>query len=468
MAGQKATRAAKSKKSYPDLFECGYLYCADCGDGSRFDEICIDLCDFVKEDSSEDCRDGYKKLFDTFDMLIEVLRKKFRRVVLRDFDVSVTKLAGGGFAYDSERKGMLDKAIGDFLSKNSRLQNSGADSFALTLTIGFGKDAVACRIAETVLSLFDVYSFKDSSLKVIFKVDKNHNLFENCLGYYLFRKALDISLKSERTSYMLCDAFDLGDVKSVIPEQTSFKSGDVGGSMCVKKISGNVSTVIVNLPRLALESAEEAKTAGSEEILRIFKSKWKVIARECRRVLADRIRKVAGSGDPLTDTPVDGVFHISDAVGTITLSLGFVGLSQAMYILEGCAYHEDIRTMLDAVCVVQYMAEYCEFASGEDRVRYVLSSRDSSKACDVFYAIDKKIRLNLPRDIHSYTPSFHIPCECKIAPLKKVQGEGVFGRYCFNEEVCVDFDSGSDISHIRQLLLQAIDSGVNILTLRKV
>lgn len=120
--------------------------------------------------------------------------------------------------------------------------------------------------------------------------------------------------------------------------------------------------------------------------------------------------------------------------------------------------------MMDSGSSLEFDAK----TDGKDRVRYVLSSRDSSKACDVFYAIDKKIRLNLPRDIHSYTPSFHIPCECKIAPLKKVQGEGVFGRYCFNEEVCVDFDSGSDISHIRQLLLQAIDSGVNILTLRKV
>ncbi|MCD4783826.1 MAG: anaerobic ribonucleoside-triphosphate reductase [Candidatus Eremiobacteraeota bacterium] len=198
---------------------------------------------------------------------------------------------------------------------------------------------------------------------------------------------------------------------------------------------GNIAQVTINLPRVAFKVAHRRKDFQVEsfrnELCRVIelcarqlKHRRDVISglkvNELPFVMGEKI--YSGSGELQWDD------SISAALEHGILSIGFVGLAEAVMILYGDSYARDEKLLDFALETLDFMQEEIQKISREFESNLVLTASSSGYAAHRFPILDRGEFSTVPmvNDKKYYTQGFGLMTDEKIPWEKKLEIEGKF------------------------------------------
>ena len=400
----------------------------------------------------------------------------------------------GGMAlanYDNDTAGIFER-IGIDVFQNEELIRSctadfiewcngthtrmGQTSYYVTLNIGLAKTESARKICFILLDEFEKSGNLVYKPNIVFKVCGGVNRHETDQNFDLYKKSLLCTAKKMIPTYLLCDSAPNKDVKpehiGIMGCRTRVVANRFGENSSIGR--GNIANISINLPRLALEAEKEYSDAADERKIEIFIEKWNRIAAITKEILLDRYYKVCSR--KLSDFPINTKHNLwlrefddcAEVFKNGTLSIGFIGLSEAIEVLTGKRFYTDKRAYETAISFVKHMREYCDKLRDEYNLNFSLLATSGELISGRFIDYDKK----LFADNHGifekgfYTNSFHVNVDSDLIAFDKIQTEGPFHEICNGgcityvelKEAPIGNDEG-----LREYVECAIKSGVHYL-----
>ena len=350
----------------------------------------------------------------------------------------------------------------------------GQTSYYVTFNVGLGTDEFSRFLTFTLLDCF--YNSGELVYKpnIVFKVHAGINRFKCDPNFDLLEKSLLCTAKKMIPTYLLCDCEA---DKNVDPLKLSIMGcrtrvvDDVHG--IIGAIGrGNIDNISINLPRLALETA--AETTDVESRIAIFKEKWVEVAEITKDILIDRFNKTCKSDISLFPTNQEyklwcediNEVGLSEAFKHGTLSLGFIGLSEAFEILTGEKYWINDKNRFTALEIVSFMRKYVDSLRDNLHMNFSLLATSGELISGRFVEIDKTLYSNDVLNKDFYTNSFHIDVDSKLPAYKKLEIEGPF--HIYSNGGCISYVELSEAPFgnaegLDELVEVAIKSGVHYL-----
>ena len=350
----------------------------------------------------------------------------------------------------------------------------GQTSYYVTFNVGLGTDEFSRFLTFTLLDCF--YNSGELVYKpnIVFKVHAGINRFKCDPNFDLLEKSLLCTAKKMIPTYLLCDCEA---DKNVDPLKLSIMGcrtrvvDDVHG--IIGAIGrGNIDNISINLPRLALETA--AETTDVESRIALFKEKWVEVAEITKDILIDRFNKTCKSDISLFPTNQEyklwcediNEVGLSEAFKHGTLSLGFIGLSEAFEILTGEKYWINDKNRFTALEIVSFMRKYVDSLRDNLHMNFSLLATSGELISGRFVEIDKTLYSNDVLNKDFYTNSFHIDVDSKLPAYKKLEIEGPF--HIYSNGGCISYVELSEAPFgnaegLDELVEVAIKSGVHYL-----
>lgn len=377
---------------------------------------------------------------------------------LKSLFSSVGNEQSGGMAlanYDNDTAEIFLR-IGVDVSKNEELIRScnadliewcndthtrmGQTSYYVTLNVGLAKNEEARKICFILLDEFEKSGDMVYKPNIVFKVAGGINRYETDKNYYLYKKSLLCTAKKMIPTYLLCDS---APNRSVNPEKigimgcrTRVVANVFGEDTSVGR--GNIANISVNLPRLALETDKECINVNEETKIKVFSEKWDRIASVTKDILIDRYIKVCKR--QLSDFPINTKHKLwlkdfGDCESVFkngTLSIGFIGLSEAIEVLTGKRFYADEHTYKVAVEFVKHMRRYCDELRDKFNLNFSLLATSGELISGRFIDYDKKIFPDRCGIFTKgfYTNSFHVNVDSDLIAFDKIRLEGPFHEMC--------------------------------------
>ena len=350
----------------------------------------------------------------------------------------------------------------------------GQTSYYVTFNVGLGTDEFSRFLTFTLLDCF--YNSGELVYKpnIVFKVHAGINRFKCDPNFDLLEKALLCTAKKMIPTYLLCDCEA---DKNVDPLKLSIMGcrtrvvDDVHG--IIGAIGrGNIDNISINLPRLAFEAA--AETTDVESRIALFKEKWLGVAKITKDILIDRFNKTCKSDISLFPTNQEYKLWcedineggLSEAFKHGTLSLGFIGLSEAYEILTGEKYWINDKNRVVALDIVSFMKKYVDSLRDNLHMNFSLLATSGELISGRFVEIDKTLYSNEVLNKDFYTNSFHIDVDSRLPAYKKLEIEGPF--HIYSNGGCISYVELSEAPFgnaegLDELVEVAIKSGVHYL-----
>lgn len=414
---------------------------------------------------------------------------------IKDLFTKLGNEQSGGMAFanfDNEISEILSSLNVDYLKHQELISDSinelilwcngnhsrmGQTSYYVTLNIGLAKDECARFIARILIENFEKLGDMVFKPNIVFKVYKGINLEKSDYNYDLLEIALKCSAKKMIPTYLLCDCKE---DKNIDPHKLSImgcrtrvvddlflKEGAIG--------RGNITNISINLPRLALEIDKKYRDLSIEEKMEKLYYLWDDVANITKDILLDRYYKTCRRSKD--EFPTNSSYHLwiedfnedlEEVFKHGTLSIGFIGLSEAIEIISGKKYYSNMDNYIRALGFVKHMRDYCDFLKKEYHLNFSLLATSGELISGRFIDFDKKIYK--PKvDIFSkgyYTNSFHINVDSKLPGYKKIELEGLFHEYCNGGSITYIELGETPINNVEGLeeyIFIAIKSGVHYL-----
>ena len=372
---------------------------------------------------------------------------------------------------------LIRSCTADFIEWcNGTHTRMGQTSYYVTLNIGLAKTEAARKICFILLDEFEKSGDLVYKPNIVFKVYGGVNRHETDQNFDLYKKSLLCTAKKMIPTYLLCDSAPNKDVKpeniGIMGCRTRVVANRFGENSSIGR--GNVANISINLPRLALETEKEYSDAADERKIEIFIEKLNRIAAITKEILLDRYYKVCSR--KLSDFPINTKHKLwlrefdncAEVFKNGTLSIGFIGLSEAIEVLTGKRFYTDNRTYETAISFIKHMREYCDKLRDEYNLNFSLLATSGELISGRFIDYDKA----LFADNHGifekgfYTNSFHVNVDSDLIAFDKIQTEGPFHEICNGgcityvelKEAPIGNDEG-----LREYVECAIKSGVHYL-----
>lgn len=350
----------------------------------------------------------------------------------------------------------------------------GQTSYYVTFNVGLGTDEFSRFLTFTLLDCF--YNSGDLVYKpnIVFKVHAGINRYESDPNFDLLEKALLCTAKKMIPTYLLCDCKADKNVDpnklSIMGCRTRVVDDLYGQKGAIGR--GNIDNISINLPRLALETLKEKNDIQSR--LKTFKDKWIKVADIVKDILIDRFDKTCASDISLFPTNQEYKLWCEDIneVGLAetfkhgTLSIGFIGLSEAFEILTGEKYWINDKNRSIALEFVSFMKSYVDSLRDNLHMNFSLLATSGELISGRFIEIDKTIYQNKVLNKNYYTNSFHVDVDSKLPAFRKLEIEGPFHIYanggCISYVELPEAPFGN-AEGLDELVEVAIKSGVHYL-----
>ncbi len=325
---------------------------------------------------------------------------------------------------------------------NGNHTRMGQTSYYITFNIGLAKSDLSRFIAYTLLDEFGNSNDLVFKPNIVFKVKSGINFERDTPNYKLLEKSLAVTAKKMIPTYILCDS---NTNKNIDPEKLAIMGcrsrivqDEFGCEGAVGR--GNIANISINLPKIALEIDKEFRDKDVDYKVEHFQKTWDIIAGFTKSILIDRYKKLCELKKEDFPTNLETQLwcesfdreNLEDVFKHGTLSIGFIGLGEAVEVLTGHKYYSNIQSYMYALGIVKHMRDYVDFLRNEWHLNFSLLATAGELISGRFIDIDKK--LYKPEvDIFSkgfYTNSFHIDVDSKLPGYKKIQMEGLFHEYC--------------------------------------
>lgn len=274
----------------------------------------------------------------------------------------------------------------------------------------------------------------------IFKVKEGVNFNLGDPNYDLFKLACRVSAKRLYPNFSFIDApFNLKYYKPGRPETEVTYMG------CRTRVIGNVydptreivtgrgnlSFTSINLPRLAILAGH----GNIDKFFELLDDRLALVIRQLdARFRIQESKKVRnfiflmGQGVWLDSNKLNIDDELGDILKHGTLTIGFIGLAEALIGLIGKHHGESAEAQELGLKIVKYMRDYVDKVSQERKMNYTLTATPAESLAGRFVKLDRKRFGVIPgiTDKEYYTNSFHIPVNFKISAFKKLEIEAPY------------------------------------------
>ncbi|MBP5591461.1 anaerobic ribonucleoside-triphosphate reductase [bacterium] len=352
----------------------------------------------------------------------------------------------------------------------------GQTSYYVTFNIGLGTDKFSRFLSFTLIDEFENAGDMVYKPNIVFKIHKGVNRSKGDPNFDLYEKALLCTSKKMLPTYLLCDCEEDRDTDpeklSVMGCRTRVVNDIFGKEGAVGR--GNITNISVNLPRLALEVAKKHQAETGAAKIEELKKRWLEIAGPTAMILLDRYEKTVKADDSLFPTNHEYKFWCEDMntsglEGTFkhgTLSIGFIGLSEAIEILTGFKYWENENAYRYALDFVAFMRDYTDSLTKKYHLNFSLLATSGELISGRFTEIDKTIFNHPALKKDFYTNSFHVNVDSGLPAHKKLEAEGPFHKFANGGSISyIELKEAplGNIEGLADLAEIAIESGVRYL-----
>ena len=423
-----------------------------------------------------------RKIIGAFDYLRELFadigNEQSGGMALANFDNEMAEiLTGLGIELNEANKATVSDAVHQLIHWcNHTHTRMGQTSYYVSFNIGLAKNELARFLAKTLIGEFEAAGDTVFKPNIIFKVKAGVNRFEGDPNYDLFKASLLCSAKKMIPTYVLCDSEPNKNVDAeklaIMGCRTRVIDDLFGERTSVGR--GNIDNISINLPRLALITEKEMPDASFEEKMTAFSAKWDEIASLTKDVLLDRFHQVCNRA--IGDFPINQKHRLwcedfTDIPSVFrhgTLSLGFIGLSEAIEVLSGKRFYKDMDCYLAAYGFVKHMREYTDFLRNHYKLNFSLLATSGELISGRFVELDEKefgIKPNVFKK-GFYTNSFHVNVDSNLPAFNKLRLEGIFHQLCNGGCITYAELGEAPISNdegLREYIECAIENGVHYL-----
>ena len=273
----------------------------------------------------------------------------------------------------------------------------------------------------------------------IFKVKEGVNYNKEDPNYDLFKLACRVSAKRLFPNFSFLDApFNLQYYKPGHPEtecaymgcRTRVIGNTYDPTNEIVNGRGNLSFTSVNLPRIAIRSHGDIGLFYEEldrKIDLIIEQLLERFEIQCRKKVYN-YPFLMGQGIWIGSDNLAPTDEVREVLKHGTLTLGFIGLAEALKSLTGAHHGESKESQNLGLEIVGYMRRRMDEASKKHGLNFSLIATPAEGLSGRFVRIDKERYGIIPgvTDRDYYTNSFHIPVYYDIAAIDKINLEAPY------------------------------------------
>ena len=310
----------------------------------------------------------------------------------------------------------------------------------------------------------------------IFKVKEGVNYDPEDPNYDLFRLSCKVSAKRLFPNYTFLDSpFNL---QYYVPGHPETEVATMG---CRTRVMGNVydptrqiaysrgnlSFTSINLPRLAIEADHD------EEVF--FENLHGMLELVTQQLL-DRFEIQAskhiynypflmGQGVWLDSDKLTLNDDLREVLKHGTLSIGFIGLAEALTALYGQHHGESEEMQEKGLKIISFMRQFCDQKSRELTMNITLLATPAEGLSGRFIRMDQKRYGKIPgvTDREYYTNSFHIPVWHPISVYDKIRLEAPYHALCNAGHISyveLDGDTARNVEAFESVVRCMHDQGI--------
>lgn len=419
---------------------------------------------FPKLEDSNDFEDTVRKYFKE-SIATEVIEKilpfakefavsETERAVFQAMEALVHNLntmhsrAGAQTPFSSINYGLDTSPEGRMVIRNTLL--------ALEAGLGFGETPI-----------FPIHIFRVKEGISYNKEDKN---------YDLLKLAIRVSAKRLFPNFSFIDApFNLKYYKEGHPET------EVSYMGCRTRVMGNVydpnneisfgrgnlSFTSINLPGIAIKSNGNVDWFFEELQRKLdlcVKQMLDRFAIQCSKKVKN-FPFLMGQGVWLDSEKLERNDSIAEVLKHGTLSVGFIGLAEALVSLTGKHHGESQQSRNLGLEIVSFMRRYLDDKAAETKLNFSLLATPAEGLSGRFVRIDKKRFGEIPgvTDRDYYTNSFHVPVYFPIGAYEKIKIEAPYheltnaGHITYVE---LDGDTSTNLEAFEKIIRTMKEAGI--------
>ena len=273
----------------------------------------------------------------------------------------------------------------------------------------------------------------------IFRVKEGVNYNPGEPNYDLYRLAIRVSAKRLFPNFSFLDApYNLQYYKPGHPEtevaymgcRTRVIGNAYDRSREIAPRRGNLSFTSINLPRIAIKANGDVDWFFAE-----LENKMKLVVEQLDERYEIIARKkvynfpfLMGQGVWIDSEKLDWNDEVREVLKHGTLSVGFIGLAEALKALRGMHHGESEESQNLGLEIVGFMRNYLDRLTAERHMNYTLLATPAEGLSGRFVRIDRERFGVIPgvTDRDYYTNSFHVPVYYPISAFDKISIEGPY------------------------------------------
>lgn len=361
--------------------------------------------------------------------------------------VELTNMQSGGIGFihfDSDVAAYIEEESSEeiieifhefFLNLNMNTRK-GCENPYVTFNFGLDTSKKGRRASLLMLEAYEQGDDRGNPFifpNMVFKIKSGVNREEDTENHDLYEKALSVTAKRMVPTYFNCDS----------TANAPFPADTIGIMGCRTRVvtnvngtegslnRGNVACVTLNLVQMAYQSQGDLDrfyTILDENLT------------DARAVLLHRFQTLCGQG--IFEEYYGKGYYLGaesrdarEMLKNGTLSIGFIGLWDAMAVLKGCTI-DSASVMKEyyaqAIAIIRHMREYTDKITKEDHLNFSLLATAAEGVTGNFAQYDS---IHQGKDFEVckkgyYTNSFHVPVNMSVSYQEKIALEGEFHSLC--------------------------------------
>ena len=357
------------------------------------------------------------------------------------FDSQIARYAQSRDDFSFSREEAFQAMQGLVYNLNMIYSRMGEQVPMSTINLGLDTSPEGRLITEALLNALEEGMGKGETPLfpwVVFHVKDGINYNEDDVNYDLLCKAVKTACRRMNPTFAFADApvnRDAGEFaywgdSSRIASDFPFSGEDISVSG-----RGVIAQVTLNLPRVAFKIAHKRSDFQVKSFFSELRRSLELCARQMlhRRDILSSLRAnelpfVMGGKFYSGSQNLNSEDHIEEALNNGFLSLGFIGLWEAMFIMKGRSFAQDEKTLDFALETIDFMRNHIGELSEEFEAPFILSASSSGYAARRFPLLDRAEFSATPyvNDKSYYTQGAGIQASEIVPWEKKLEIEAMF------------------------------------------
>jgi ribonucleoside-triphosphate reductase len=321
---------------------------------------------------------------------------------------------------------------------NSMHSRAGAQVPFSSLNVGTETSETARRVVRNLLLAYEAGLGNGENPifpNIIFRVKEGINFNPGDPNYDLFKLAIQVASRRLNPTFSFMDSSfnkEWGNEVSYMGCRTRVMANKCGPAVTDRR--GNLSFTTINLPRVAIRSErnlDEFYRRLSEVLDLAVRQLHHRYGVQCKLKVKD-MPFIMGQKLWLDSENLGPDDTIEEAIKHGTLSVGFIGLAEALTALTGRHHGQDEESQALGQEIVGFIQNKINEAAGKYNLNYTFLATPAEGLSGRFVKLDRKEFGLIPgvTTKEYYTNSFHIPVNFPISIFDKISLEAPYHKYC--------------------------------------